>query len=76
MLKKIGQAVIFGLFCAILILFVAPIIQSKGSSFSLSAFTQKEIVSYNAAVKIASPQSLTYIAEILVLKMKHLKLRI
>ncbi|QIM66613.1 outer membrane-stress sensor serine endopeptidase DegS [Mannheimia granulomatis] len=55
MLKKIGQAVIFGLFCAILILFVAPLVQHKGSFFSFSALKQSGITSYSSAVKIASP---------------------
>ncbi|EXI61874.1 peptidase [Mannheimia granulomatis] len=55
MLKKIGQAVIFGLFCAILILFVAPLVQNKGSFFSFSALKQPGITSYSSAVKIASP---------------------
>lgn len=55
MLKKIGQAVIFGLFCAILILFVAPLFQNYGKGFFFSSFYQPEINSYNAAVKIASP---------------------
>lgn len=55
MLKKIGQAVIFGLFCAILILFVAPFFQQKGKAFSFLALSQSEIISYNSAVKIASP---------------------
>lgn len=55
MLKKIGQAVVFGLFCAILILFVAPLVHNKIGGFSLSAFTQKEIISYSSAVNIASP---------------------
>ncbi|MFA9487585.1 MULTISPECIES: outer membrane-stress sensor serine endopeptidase DegS [unclassified Mannheimia] len=52
MLKKIGQSVIFGLFCAFLILFVAPLFQNVGV---FTAFNQKEIISYNSAVKIASP---------------------
>lgn len=55
MLKKIGQAVVFGLFCAILILFVAPLFQGKGNTFPLTAFKQPDIVSYSEAVKIASP---------------------
>lgn len=53
MLKKIGQAVIFGLFCAFLILFIAPLFQGNVGIFS--ALNQKEIISYNTAVKIASP---------------------
>ncbi|QHB17712.1 outer membrane-stress sensor serine endopeptidase DegS [Mannheimia pernigra] len=53
MLKKIGQAVIFGLFCAFLILFIAPLFQCNVGIFS--ALNQKEIISYNTAVKIASP---------------------
>ncbi|MDD0824784.1 outer membrane-stress sensor serine endopeptidase DegS [Mannheimia sp. AT1] len=55
MLKKIGQAVIFGLFCAILILFVAPLVQHKGNIFSFSALTKPNIASYSSAVKLASP---------------------
>ncbi|WHP46470.1 outer membrane-stress sensor serine endopeptidase DegS [Mannheimia bovis] len=55
MLKKIGQAVIFGLFCAILILFVAPLFQHKSNGFSFLALNQREIASYNQAVRIASP---------------------
>lgn len=51
MLKKIGQAVVFGLFCAILILFVAPLFQS----FSFPILKKENIVSYNSAVKRASP---------------------
>lgn len=54
MLKKIGQAVIFGLFCAILILFVAPIFH-RGSASFFSVFNQSRIASYSSAVKIASP---------------------
>lgn len=50
--KKIVQAVLFGLFSAGLILYVAPLINGKnGASF----FHQIEIKSYHDAVKIASP---------------------
>lgn len=50
MLKKILQAVAFGLFSAILILFVAPWVNQPNFSFF-----GKEIVSYHGAVNIASP---------------------
>ncbi|QIW15962.1 outer membrane-stress sensor serine endopeptidase DegS [Pasteurellaceae bacterium RH1A] len=50
MVKKILQAVGFGLFCAILILYVAPLF-NRTSLFS----SEKEIMSYHDAVKVASP---------------------
>lgn len=53
MLKKIGQAVILGLFCAFLILFVPPLFHSAVGGFS--ALNSKEIISYNTAVRVASP---------------------
>lgn len=50
-LKKIIQAVGFGLFSAILILYVAPLVNKNSARFpSLS-----KIESYNGAVKVASP---------------------
>lgn len=52
MLKKIGQAVILGLFCAVLILFVAPLVNNV---FSFSVLSSQNIASYNSAVRIASP---------------------
>ena len=50
MLKKVLQAVGFGLFCAGLILYVAPAVNTYSSKF----FNQ-DIVSYHNAVKLASP---------------------
>lgn len=50
MIKKILQAVGFGLFCAFLILFVAPIINKQSEKL----FDNK-IISYHDAVKTASP---------------------
>ncbi|MDP8078758.1 outer membrane-stress sensor serine endopeptidase DegS [Phocoenobacter skyensis] len=49
MIKKISQAIGFGLFCAILILFVAPYVNHQ--------FTppKSKIISYHDAVKVASP---------------------
>lgn len=49
-LKKIAQAVGFGLFSAILILYAAPAINQKGSFVKAD-----KIESYHNAVKIASP---------------------
>ncbi len=52
MIKKIAQAVGFGLFCAGLILYVAPKVnQTQGNIPILS----NDIISYHSAVKIASP---------------------
>lgn len=51
MIKKLLQAVGFGLFCAALILYVAPLVNNKLSSSNSSS----EVVSYHDAVKIASP---------------------
>ncbi|MDG6882677.1 Serine endoprotease DegS precursor [Phocoenobacter uteri] len=50
MVKKILQAVGFGVFCAILILFVAPQVNNK-----LNFNQNTKIVSYHHAVKIAAP---------------------
>ncbi|OOH91314.1 outer membrane-stress sensor serine endopeptidase DegS [Pasteurellaceae bacterium 15-036681] len=50
-LKKIVQAVGVGLFCAILILYVAPVINSGSKTF----LERDGIVSYHEAVKVASP---------------------
>ncbi|WP_373777585.1 outer membrane-stress sensor serine endopeptidase DegS [Glaesserella sp.] len=52
MIKKIVQAVGFGLFCAGLILYVAPLVNKQGKSTLLP---NNEIISYHSAVKIASP---------------------
>lgn len=54
MIKKIGQAVLFGLFCAGLILYVAPWVNKY---FQLSApfSMERNIASYYDAVKLASP---------------------
>lgn len=49
-IKKIAQAVGFGLFCAGLILCVAPLINQKSTSLF-----RTDIISYHEAVKIASP---------------------
>lgn len=51
MVKKILQAVIFGLFCAFLIVFVAPVVNEK---LPLK-FAQQPISSYHDAVALASP---------------------
>lgn len=48
--KNIVQAVILGLFCAGLILYVAPFVNRQNSSFF-----QRDIISYHNAVKVASP---------------------
>lgn len=56
MLKKILQAVAFGLLSAVIILSITPFFQKKSSNtFSSSAFNKTEIASYNNAVRIASP---------------------
>lgn len=47
MVKKILQAVVFGLFCAILILYVAPTVNRQ--------LRNEDIISYHEAVKRASP---------------------
>lgn len=48
--KKILHAVGFGLFCAVLILYIAPVVNKQG----IRLF-QSDIISYQEAVKIASP---------------------
>lgn len=52
MIKKIIQAVGFGFFCAILILYVAPLFNKQPQSVQVKVV---EIASYHDAVKIASP---------------------
>lgn len=52
MAKKIIQAVVFGLFCASLILFVFPWLGNQMRKYDLF---QPEIVSYHEAVRKASP---------------------
>lgn len=49
-IKNIVQAAVFGLFCAGLILYVAPLVNKRDHSFF-----QQDIISYHNAVKIASP---------------------
>ncbi|WP_301099484.1 outer membrane-stress sensor serine endopeptidase DegS [Otariodibacter sp.] len=48
--KKVLQAIVFGLFCAILIIYVVPTI-----NFHANKWHSKDIISYNDAVIIASP---------------------
>lgn len=48
--KKLLQAVGFGLFCAILIVYVAPVVNRYSQKW-----VQPEIISYQEAVKVASP---------------------
>ncbi|OOS00602.1 outer membrane-stress sensor serine endopeptidase DegS [Haemophilus paracuniculus] len=62
MIKKILQAVGFGLFCAFLILFVAPIINKSGRTFNLFS---PDVVSYHSAVKQASPAVVNIYTQIL-----------
>lgn len=62
MAKKIIQAVIFGLFCAALILFVFPWVNTQVKKFNLF---QPEIASYHDAVKAASPAVVNIYTQIL-----------
>ncbi|QLB21484.1 outer membrane-stress sensor serine endopeptidase DegS [Vespertiliibacter pulmonis] len=49
-IRNIVQAVVFGLFCAGLILYIVPLVNKQAHSFF-----QENIISYHNAVKIASP---------------------
>ncbi|QGM80944.1 outer membrane-stress sensor serine endopeptidase DegS [Otariodibacter oris] len=48
--KKILQAIAFGLFCAILIIYVTPLVNNK-----MDVWRNNDIISYNDAVVVASP---------------------
>lgn len=53
MVKKILQSILFGLFCAFLILYVAPKINQKAEV--PERISSKSVVSFHDAVRIASP---------------------
>lgn len=62
MVKKIVQAVGFGLFCAILILYVAPILNGQKT---VALTPSSDIISYHKAVRSASPAVVNIYTQIL-----------